>query len=288
MKNKLLEYIMQLSDINPFMRFAELQPSVVSKAPLKYAYDHRIFYVIDGNAKLILENGKYDLDAGTLLYLCSGTPYYFDGNVKVLVLNFDLTRDCETQKDAMRPKPRHSFKPENILENDVPRELEGYIIARKAFEVEARLQECITNFRFPTAVSDALTSATIKEVLCYAVQNTDAVSKKIPDIVEKVAEYIRSNYDKSITNDTISAQFGYHSFYLNRVFKEHTGMTLHQAVIRERVTIAKRLLQNTDIAVEAISREAGFSDRIQFATTFRKYTGLTPSEYRNKKQKKNK
>ncbi len=279
---------MQLSDVNPFMRFAELQPSVISKAPLKYAYDHRIFYVIDGNARLILEDAEHDLGAGALLYLRSGTPYYFDGNVKVLVFNFDLTRANEEQRAAMRPKPQHSFKPDNILENDVPKELESYIIARKAFEVEARLQECITNFRFPTAVSDTLTSAIIKEVLCYAVQNTDAVSKKRPDIVEKVAEYIRSNYDKDITNDTISAQFGYHSFYLNRVFKEHTGMTLHQAVIKERVTIAKRLLQNTDIAIEAIAREAGFSDRIQFATTFRKCIGLTPTEYRNKKQKKNK
>ena len=279
---------MKLSDINPFMRFAELQPSVISKAPLKYAYDHRIFYVIDGNARLILENAEHDLGAGALLYLRSGTPYYFDGNVKVLVFNFDLTRDHEEKKDAMRPKSRHSFKTERILENDVPPELESYIIVRKAFEMEARLQECITGYRFPTAVSDALTSATIKEVLCYAVQNTDAVSKRIPDIVEKVAEYIRNNYDKNITNDTISAEFGYHSFYLNRVFKDHTGMTLHRAVIRERVTIAKRLLQNTDIAVEAIARESGFSDRIQFSTTFRKSVGITPTEYRNKKQKKNK
>ncbi len=279
---------MQLSDINPFMRFAELQPSVVSKAPLKCAYDHRIFYVIDGNARLILEDTEHALGAGALLYLRSGTPYYFDGNVKVLVFNFDLARTCEEKKAAMRPKPRHSFKPELIIESDVPPELDSYIIVRKAFEVETRLQECITNFRFPTAVSDALTSAIIKEVLCYAVQNTDSVSKKIPDTVERVAEYIRSNYDKRITNESISAEFGYHSFYLNRIFKEYTGMTLHQAVIKERVTIAKRLLQNTDIAIEAIAREAGFSDRIQFSTTFRKSVGLTPTEYRNKKQKKNK
>ena len=277
---------MRLSDINPFMRFAELQPSVISKAPLKCAYDHRIFYVIDGNARLILENAERDLSAGTLLYLRSGTPYYFDGNVKVVVLNFDLSRIFEDERGAKRPKPKHSFKREKILEVDVPQELEGTIIVRNAFDVEPRLQECITNFRFPTAVSEALTSSIIKEVLCYAVQNTDTVSKKIPDIVGRAAEYIRSNYDKHMTNDTISAEFGYHSFYLNRVFKEHTGMTLHQALIKERVTIAKRLLQNTDISIDSIAREAGFTDRIQFSTTFRKVIGLTPSEYRNKKQKK--
>ena len=279
---------MQLSDINPFMRFAELQPSVISKAPLKFAYDHRIFYVIDGNATLMLENAQYALSAGTLLYLRSGTPYYFDGNVKVLVFNFDLTRNHIEQRSAMRPKPRGSFKAEKIIENEVPVELEAYIIVRHAFEVEARLQECITSYRFSTSVSDALTSAIIKEVLCYAIQNTDSAAARIPDIVGRTAEYIRNNYDKNIANDDISAEFGYHSFYLNRVFKQYTGMTLHQAVIKERVTIAKRLLQNTDISIEEIAREAGFSDRVQFCTTFRKSIGVSPTEYRNKKQKKNK
>lgn len=277
---------MQLSEINPFMRFAELQPSVVSKAPLKYTYDHRIFYVVGGNAKLILKGCEHDLGAGTLLYLRSGTAYYFDGNVKVLVFNIDLTRAFEQQRSAMSPKPKHRFKKENILEGDVPQELADTVIVRNAFELEARLQECITHFRFPTAVSDALSSAIIKEVLCYAVQSTDAVSSRIPEIVERTAEYIRSNYDKHLTNDTISAKFGYHSFYLNRIFKQYTGLTLHQALIKERVTIAKRLLQSTDVAIEAIAREAGFSDRIQLATTFRRSTGLTPTAYRNKKQKK--
>jgi YesN/AraC family two-component response regulator len=279
---------MQLSEINPFMRFAELQPSVISKAPLKCAYDHRIFYIIYGTAKLILENTERVLEAGALLYLRSGTPYYFDGNVKVLVFNFDLTRKGVEKKAAMRPKPLSAFKRENIIESDVPSELEKYIIARNAFEVESRLQECITNYRFSSGVSDALTSAIIKEVLCYAVQSADTVSIKITDIVGRTAEFITNNYDKSITNDKIAAEFGYHSLYLNRVFKEHTGLTLHQAVIKERVTIAKRLLQNTDIAIDDIAREAGFGDRIKFCTTFHKSIGMSPSEYRKQKQKKSK
>ena len=279
---------MILSDLNPFVRFAELQPSVISKAPLKCAYDHRIFYIIDGNARLILENAEHPLGAGTLLYLPSGMPYYFDGNVKVLVFNFDLTRQHSERSSAMRPTPLALFSCEDILETDLPCELESCIIVRNAFDLEQRLQECITSFKFSTAVSDALTSAIIKEALCFAVQNTDTESQKIPETVEKVVEYIRNNYDSPLGNDEISSEFGYHSFYLNRLFKQHTGMTLHQALRKERVTIAKRLLSNTDLGIEEIAREAGFGDRIQFSTTFRKSTGLTPTKYRSKKQKKNK
>ena len=84
---------MKLCDLNPFMRYAALQPSVMSKAPLSCAYDYRIFYILEGEARLILEQNYLDLAPGTLLYFRPGTPYYFDGKVKVIVLNFDLTRN---------------------------------------------------------------------------------------------------------------------------------------------------------------------------------------------------
>ena len=41
---------MKLCDINPFLRYAELQPSVMSSAPLSCSYDYRIFYILEGNA----------------------------------------------------------------------------------------------------------------------------------------------------------------------------------------------------------------------------------------------
>ena len=83
---------MLLSNINPFMRYAELQLTVMSSAPLSCSYDYRIFYVlqVDGAGELVLKDKSVKLSVGTLIYLRPETPYYFDGKVKVIVVNFDI------------------------------------------------------------------------------------------------------------------------------------------------------------------------------------------------------
>ena len=63
----------------------------------------------------------------------------------------------------------------------------------------------------------------------------------------------------------------------------YTGMTLHQAILAERIRIAKRLLHSTGLSVGAIAEECGFTDRSQFCTAFRKQKGMTPTEYKKRK-----
>ena len=275
---------MQLCDINPYMRYAELQPSVMSSAPLSCSYDYRLFYILEGNAEFIMEDRSLPLAPGTLLYFRPGTPYYFEGKVKVIVLNFDVTRRQADQKKPLSPsRDVESFDPLRVFENKPPRELEELILVPHATDAESKMQECLLHYRYPTPFSDATTSALIKELLCYAVQNVNHHVKELPELVQRITLYIQQNYDREISNEQISAEFGYHSFYLNRVFKAGTGITIHQAVMAERMRIAKRLLRHTKLSVHEIASEAGFADRSQFCTAFRKQTGRTPTEYRNRK-----
>ena len=272
---------MQLSDINPFLRFAELQPSVMSSAPFHCAFDYRIFYILDGTATFVLPDRTIDLSSGMLLYIRPGTPYYFEGKVKVIVLNFDMTREKSDEKTPKRPAKEDRFDHELIFENDPPTELDRFIVIKDTFELENKLQECITYYRFPTPYSDATTSGIIKEILCYIAQHSLSPKNKSPEIVQKIMLYIQQHYDdRQLSNSEISRIFNYHSFYLNRLFKEHTGTTLHQAVILERIRIAKRLLRRTTLSIDDIADECGFADRAQFCTTFRKTEGITPTEYR--------
>ncbi len=274
---------MQLCDINPFMRYAELQPSVMSSAPFKCAYDHRIFYILEGNATLVFSDRRIELSSDALVFFRSGIPYYFDGKVKVIVIDMDLSRGSSDKSRPLHVVMPECFDKDAVLEAELPSNMEDVLIVRNAYEMRPRLEECISAFRAPTIYSDAMTSALLKEVICYAVQNTDREAKKMPEIIGRIEEYIRNNYDKELMNEDISSVFGYHSFYLNRIFKEHTGMTLHRALITQRIKIAKMLLKNTDLSIEEISKESGFTDRTAFCTTFKKTTGLSPSEYRGKK-----
>ena len=132
---------MKLCDINPFMRFAGLQPSVLSDTPFSRAYDHRLFYILDGSGKLIYDDTCVEIDTGTLLYFGPNKPYYFVGKIKIIVLNFDLSRARADQKKPMNPLNALNTFNEALLSKDTPPpELSDLIVVKNAFEAEPRLQ----------------------------------------------------------------------------------------------------------------------------------------------------
>ena len=274
---------MELKNINPFMRYAELQGTVKSSAPLSSAYDYRLFYVlgVDGDGKLVLKDRAVKLAEGTIIYLRPDTPYYFEGKVKVIVINFDMTRNNESLKTPIPPsKDLDSFDKNRVVENLPPNELTDVIILENAYETYENLQKCLSNYTYPTVYSDALTSACIKQILCYIVKRKVETGGEIPELIKTVILYIAQNYDKELTNNDIANHFKYHSFYLNRLFKKHTGKTLHQTVIEEKIKVAKRMLKEGNLTVNEVSIELGFLDRSQFCTVFKKQTGFTPLEYK--------
>ncbi len=272
---------MELCDINPFLRYAELQPSVMSSAPLSCSYDYRIFYILEGKADLVFSDRTVPLCAGMLIYFRPETPYYFDGNVKVIVLNFDLTRLQSGKKIPLAPsKTVWDFDRSQVFENDPPEELNDIIIIEKAFEVEEKLKDCLLHYNYPSAFSDAFTSAILKDILCFVAQKHHIKSYKLPPAVQKIMLYIRQNYDKDIDNSHISGELGYHSYYLNRMFKKHTGITIHQALIKERMRVAAQLLLSTDLSVNEVAVSVGYTDHTHFCSAFKAYMRETPLKYR--------
>ena len=275
---------MRIENINPFMRYAAIQTYVLSQAPLGCSYDYRIFYILSGDTHVVLENETLSLPEGSLIYFRPGVPYYFEEKVKVIVLNFDMTREHASNKTPRHPDRLPHFDPTAIVENDPPAELSGVILVKDAYELEPMLKECVTNYMFPTQFSDAASSAILKRLLCHVAESAREARPPSSLLAHEIMLYIKRNYDKELTNALISAEFGYHSYHLNKIFKDTMGTTIHQALIAERVSIAKNLLRTTKISIESIALEVGFSERAQFCTVFKKHTGRTPREYREAKK----
>ena len=69
---------------------------------------------------------------------------------------------------------------------------------------------------------------------------------------------------------------------LSARFRQETGMTLSEYVLHEKTEEAKRLLRYSDRSAAAIGAFLGFSSHGHFIRVFKKATGLTPGEYREK------
>ena len=111
---------MQISEINPFLRDAEMQLSILEGKSYRAAYDYRIFYVLGGNARILFQGESYAVSGGDLVFFRPGVPYTWAGKCRGIVLNFDLTQNQKDQKQPICPPVLSRFERERIFENDPP------------------------------------------------------------------------------------------------------------------------------------------------------------------------
>lgn len=71
---------------------------------------------------------------------------------------------------------------------------------------------------------------------------------------------------------------------LRRQFKATTGLTLHEALMAQRLDRARRLLGETDEPIKAIADQLGYGDVGFFSNQFKRLSGVTPAQYRRSRQ----
>jgi two-component system response regulator YesN len=108
-------------------------------------------------------------------------------------------------------------------------------------------------------------------------------NKRSVNAVEKVKDIIQRKYsDNNLTINVISQEIYLASTYLCLVFKQETGETLNEYITKVRIEKAKELLQDKNYKLYDICYTVGYMDASYFTKIFKKYTGVTPSEYRDK------
>lgn len=97
-----------------------------------------------------------------------------------------------------------------------------------------------------------------------------------------VTNYIQNHLSQPIRAEDMAREFYMSRPYLSAKFKEETGETLTDFILKEKTEEAKRLLRYSDKNATAIASYLGFSSLGHFSQVFKRYTGRTPSEYREK------
>lgn len=83
-----------------------------------------------------------------------------------------------------------------------------------------------------------------------------------------------------MTRESLAAMVYLTPDYLSHLFKRETGFSLTNYIIYERIEEAKRMLAGTDKSVSEIATRCGFQNISYFSRQFRRFTGVTPREFR--------
>ena len=140
-------------------------------------------------------------------------------------------------------------------------------------------QLCVLMEREPTFYEDLLSTG-LKDVLIWAVSLQQEDSGVYPAVLDDIRRFLDDHFTEPLSNSEVAARFGYHSYYLNKLFAAHFGQTIHVYLNRRKLRFAKQLLLSTDKSISQIAAEAGFSSAAWFSEYFRENTGVSPSRFR--------
>ncbi len=100
--------------------------------------------------------------------------------------------------------------------------------------------------------------------------------------MEAIDRYIQDTMDEPVTLQALAGVAGLSLSRLKSWFREEIGSTPLDYVLRQKIKEAQRLLQRQSLPVASIAYDTGFQSAQYFSTVFRKYTGMSPGEYRRR------
>lgn len=115
-------------------------------------------------------------------------------------------------------------------------------------------------------------------------KRTKVYTRSQVDVVKQIAEHMTDNLNRRITIDELSQKFCISATALKNLFKEIYGKPISTYMKEYRIQKAKAMLIETDQSILEIAMAVGYESQSKFGAVFRDMTGLTPLDYRRKKQ----
>ena len=118
------------------------------------------------------------------------------------------------------------------------------------------------------------------EILLLHFRNQQTRKNQSFDPMCYIMTFLDENFSQDIRLDTLAELSGYSPDHFRHMFKKKTGISPKQYVIQKRIEHAKLLLAAEDASIAYVAQSCGMSDSSQFTLLFKKYVGMSPSQFR--------
>jgi AraC family transcriptional regulator len=106
--------------------------------------------------------------------------------------------------------------------------------------------------------------------------------KLAPWRLKRVKDRVAADLDKTLSIEALADECGMSARHLIRTFKNSEGITLSEYIAHERISRARQQLRSTEPMIKEIAAQCGFASAASFSSAFRKATGETPRQFRER------
>ena len=240
---------------------------------------HQLLYVVRGEIEVTVESNRYEMRDGSLLILSRFESHA----IRV------ISRDCERYTLTVSPETssfgtsEHDVLP-TVLVNRSAQFCHVVELGRRAVMFEHLLSMLTDEFRSRSSMREEMLELYLRQLLIelyrhaphlFAAEESDSMA-----MVRRLQNRLERDYVETFTLASLAAESHVSPSHLSHLFKRVTGYAPMEYLGACRMSAAKHLLCTTSRPVRDIVERCGFTDESNFCRTFRRLTGLTPTEFR--------
>ena len=239
---------------------------------------HRILYIIEGSAKITINDRIYYAKNGSLVlfsrleqHAVEVTSSTYKRYILQIAPNFGARKDTEAMLLSVllnRPKAFRHVADMSAADKELCPLLHAILLESTGI---APLKETMQDLRFLE-----LLILLYRQYPRLFVQDKNSRLMLVQQIQQRFADSCQKKY----TLSDLADEFHTSASHLSHLFKNVTGSSVMDYLKSCRIASAKKYLAETDLTVSEVVEACGFSDFSNFSRTFRQVTGLSPSEFR--------
>lgn len=250
-----------------------------SMARQHFHSNYEIYYLLEGERNYFVRSRAYRVLRGNLIFVGSGQIHK---TAMVSPVHERILLEVSESLIAGFSREVKEIDPAFSAHSGVLK-----LTERERQRVEALLFRIIEEIREKRPAYEQAVRAMLQELLIFILRKEGSSAGKYPSIksakhrkVNEVANYICSNFAEIPSLDRLSERFYISKYYLCRIFKEVTGMTISQYINANRLKAAEKMLRESSDSVIQIAAASGFGSVTYFNKVFRESLGLSPVQYR--------
>ena len=243
----------------------------VSEFPLKFHKQIEFCFVIEGILEVEIEGKRRNLSQGDFYLVFPNIPHaVFQSNASVLIAIFD-------------GEVVHSYR--EILSHQKPKDA---VITKDSLNpgVNSLIQQIydfyINESPFRSTVLHSLFNALLG-MLLNSCQTVPRNSEN--DLIEKILLFFSDHFTEKISLEDVAKEFNYSKYYISHIINDTLHCNFPTLINSYRISLAQNLLISSAKTIGEIAEECGFRNQSSFNRVFVKQVGLSPCEFRSKRER---
>lgn len=231
--------------------------------------DYQLLYIASGQGHFFINGQERVVTAGNIVVYLPGQPqeyvYFKDDKTDVYWVHF-------TGSDV-----------EKIIDYYNIRLSENIIYIGTSPDYQWLFGQIIQEMQLCRPRFEELISLLLRNIFILISRNlikANRADNSLENEVELAMHYFRENYRSEINVEDYALSRGMSASNFYRVFKQISGSTPLQFILKLRLSNAQNLLENSNLTIAEIASAVGYENPLYFSRLFNKHIGVSPSEYR--------